>query len=98
MAKEKPLTLSKLIKYNQEVLIPVFENRMNGIEKKIDKIVKEISNTVTKDQFNSLKKESQNFKNETLTGFDKVLKKLDILIEEKISETRKTSEKENFTG
>lgn len=46
---------------------------------------------VTKKEFENFKREFENFKNETLTGQDKILKKLDILLVEK--EVREYQEK-----
>ncbi len=80
--KSKQLTIDGLIKYNQDVLIPVFENRVNGIENKIG----------------SVKKELNEFKKETLTTLDKVLNKLDILIDEKDVGKHQDKRKKKFYG
>jgi hypothetical protein len=80
--KSKQLTIDELIKYNQEVLIHVFENRFDGvdkrfdgIDKKLDKITGQVVNMATKSELKSLENKFDEFKNETLTSFDKVLNK-----------------------
>ena len=78
---QKPLTLDELAKYNQEVLLPAFDNRINKIlDVKIDDLKETL---VSKNEFNR-------FKDEVLTNMDAMLKKLDILIEDK--EVRKYQE------
>ena len=67
MEKEnrKPLTLDELAKYNQEVLLPAFDNRINKLlDVKIDDLKETL---VSKDEF-------KEFKNEALTNMDAMLK------------------------
>ncbi len=80
---KKALTLDELAEYNQEVLLPALDERLNKL--------------VSSDEFNGLKNEVgilktefKEFKNESLTNQDAILKKLDILIEDK--EVRKYQE------
>ena len=78
---QKPLTLDELTKYNQEVLLPAFDSR---IDKLLDVKIDDLKETlVSKDEFNK-------FKDEVLTNMDAMLKKIDILIEDK--EIRKYQE------
>jgi hypothetical protein len=68
-SNQKPLTLDELIEYNQKVLFPFFEEHFASKE-----FLRE--NFVTKKEF-------QEFKNETLTNFDAIQKKLDVLLTKK---------------
>ena len=78
---QKPLTLDQLAEYNREVLLPAFDNRINKI---LDVKIDDLKETfISKDEFNR-------FKDEALTNMDAMLKKLDILIEDK--EIRKYQE------
>ena len=78
---KKALTLDELAEYNQEVLLPAFDNRINKLlDVKIDNL-KETS--ISKNEFDR-------FKDKALTNMDAMLKKLDILIEDK--EIRKYQE------
>lgn len=66
--KQTPLTLEGLAGYNQKVLLPALGEIVATKD--------DIKNFVTKQDFSD-------FKNETLTTLDKMLKKLDILLSEK---------------
>lgn len=81
--EEKALTLEQLVKYTEEVLLPANYNQMV-------KYNEEILIPQLKDIFVS-KKEFNEFKNESLTNQDKMLKKLDNLIQE--NEVRNHQEK-----
>ena len=95
--KSKQLTMDELIKYNQEVLIPAIEL---GIEKKIENLATkdELKLLATKDELKALENKFDEFKSETLTGFDKVLTKLDILIEDKDIRNYQDEQKRKFFG
>ncbi len=98
--KSKQLTIDGLIKYNQEVLITVFENRVCGIDKKLDGLDRKLDGLDRKFniKIDSFKKEFVNFKKETLTTLDKVLNKLDILIDEKDVGKHQDKRKKKFYG
>ena len=90
---QKPLTLDELAKYNQEVLLPAFDAKINKLVTK-DELRNEISGLknilITKQEFNE-------FKDKTLTNFDVMLKKLDILLEDKeIRQYQKEKERKLF--
>ena len=68
-SNQKPLTLDELISYNQKVLFPFLEEHFASKE-------------FLKENF-VIKKEFQEFKNKTLTNFDIIQKKLDVLLTEK---------------
>jgi len=79
-SNQKPLTLDELIEYNQKVLLPFLEEHFASKEFLIENFV--------------TKKEFEEFKNETLTNFDAIQKKLDVLLTEKtIREYRERKEK-----
>ncbi|MEK7658689.1 MAG: hypothetical protein AAB352_02370 [Patescibacteria group bacterium] len=71
--KQEPLTLDGLVKYNQDVLFPYFKETFAGKKEFTD----------FKNEMTDFKNEMTDFKNENLTGQDKILKKLDILLIEK---------------
>jgi len=87
---QKPLTLNDLASYTQKVMLPAFDERLNKL--------------VTKDEFSGLKNELgilktdfNEFRNETFTSLDVMLKKLDILIEDKeIKQYQKEKERKFF--
>ncbi|MBU2545406.1 hypothetical protein KKC65_03075 [Patescibacteria group bacterium] len=81
---QKPLTLNDLTDYTQKVLLPAFDERLNKL--------------ITRDEFNEYnqkvlipelkelfvtKNEFREFKDEILTNVDSLLKKVDILLEDK---------------
>jgi len=81
---QKPLTLEQLANYNREVLLPAIDSKINNLS--------------TRDEFfrlekkvDSLENGFKEFKNESLTNQDKMLKKLDTLIQE--NEVRNYQEK-----
>lgn len=87
--KSKQLTMDELIKYNQEVLIPVFENRVNGIDNKLNKMdarltnmATQLANTASKSELKALENNLNNFKDKTLTSLDTISNKLDKLLTE----------------
>jgi len=66
--KEKPLTLQGLVKYNQEVLFPFLDEHF-AMKKDLDKF--------------TLKNDFNDFKDKSLSNQDKILGKLDTLLQEK---------------
>lgn len=78
--RQKPLTLDGLAEYNQEVLFPalekVFLTKTEFKEFKSEMIG-------FRGDMTEFKQDMTEFKDKTLTNFDAVLKKLDILLDEK---------------
>lgn len=72
--EQKPLTLDELVEYNQEVLLPAFDDRMNKLLNfRLADLKKDL---VIKNEFNK-------FKDKIYTDIDKLFQKLDILLTEK---------------
>ena len=92
--KENPLTLNELAKYNKDVLFPFMTENFvtkNEFESFVDIVATKeqlnalIENVATKDDLKNYatKDDVTEFKDEILTGQDKILEKLDILLGEK---------------
>ncbi|MDP3052101.1 MAG: hypothetical protein Q8N42_01190 [bacterium] len=96
--KSRQLTTDGLIEYNQEVLVPVFENRVNGIDKKLDNISAQLTNTATRRELSSFKKEFYGFKNKSLSNQDEILKKLDTLATESTVESAQDERQKKLLG
>ena len=83
----KPLTLDDLVKYNHEVLFPAFEERF--VTKDEFKDFKDEMSSFKEDMYSfksemyAFKDRMDKFRDEAMTSFDAILKKLDILLEEK---------------
>jgi len=77
---QKPLTLNELANYNQKVLFPLLEEKF--LTKREFELFKKIDFSELKKDVNRLRDDFQNFKNQSLTNQDKMLKKLDILLTE----------------
>lgn len=92
--KENPLTLNELAKYNKDILFPFmtenfvtkkeFESFVDIVATK-EQLNALIENVATKDDLKNYatKDDVTEFKDEILTGQDKILEKLDILLGEK---------------
>ena len=84
---QTPLTLEGLVSYNQEVLFPflkdnfVSKKEFTGFKNEMSGFKSEMSGF--KNEMNGFKNEMSEFKNETLSNFDSIEKKLDILLTEK---------------
>ena len=82
---QKPLTLDMLADYSQQVLLPAMDERF---------VAKQDFNQFKQD-FNQLKDDFNEFKDENLTGQDTILKKLELLLDEKeVREYQEKKEKE----
>ncbi len=86
--EEKPLTLNQLVEYNQTVLFPAMEERF---------LTKKEFNSFNIDiteKFAKITEEFSGFKNEVLNNEDDIIKKLDILLDEKeVREYQETKHK-----
>ena len=92
--KENPLTLNELAKYNKDILFPFMQENFvtkREFESFVDIVATKeqlnalIENVATKDDLKNYatKDDVTEFKDEILTGQDKILEKLDILLGEK---------------
>lgn len=85
---QKALTLDELAKYNQEVLLPAFDGRIDSLLDSKLNVLKE--DLVTKEKFTI-------FKDKIYTDIDGLSKKLDILLtEKKVREYQEEKEKKLF--
>ncbi len=99
--KNKKLTINDLARMVQK--------GFNETDEKIDKLAtkeelkslatkEELKSLATKNELKSLENKFDNFKSETLTNFDNVLNKLDILIEDKDIRNYQDEQKKKFYG
>ena len=82
-----PLTLETMVDYNQKVLFPFLKetfltkNEFNNHKTEFNILKEDVKGIKT--EVSELKDEFKEFKNTSLTNFDAILKKLDIVITEK---------------
>ncbi len=93
MSEEKPLTLTDLSKFTQEVLLPAMDERfakktdLNEFKNEMGEFKNEMYTFkdemyVFKNEMYMFKNEMSEFRSETMTTFDYVLSKLDIILDE----------------
>lgn len=98
---QEVLTLDQLIKYNQEVLLPAFDERLSRFATKED-LNKFISREEFKLELKELKedfttkKEFNEFKDKSLTNQDKILKKLNTNSQEETMSSQKVDRHEKW--
>ena len=107
---QKPLTLNDLTDYTQKVLLPAFDERLNKLVTK-DEFNERLNKLITRNEFNEYnrkvlipelkelfvtKKEFHEFKDESLINQDAMLKKLDILMEDKEVKQYQDEKKKKF--
>lgn len=82
-----PLTLDQLVKYNQEVLLPAFDLKIENLR----------GDLVAKKEFSIFKEEFNEFKDKMYTDIDYLINKVDRLVKEnKIRNYQENKQKEFF--